>query len=386
MEIAERVQELTPSLTLSTSAKAKEMAAAGQNVISFGAGEPDFDTPEHIKVAAMGSLDAGFTKYTPSSGIMELREAIAEKLKVDNDLDFEPEQITVSCGAKHACLNALMATINPGEEVLIPAPYWLSYPEMVRIAGGVPIIIPTTAESDYKVTPDQFLEYMSPMTKMIIINSPGNPTGTVYNENELAALAEVALDEEILILSDEIYEKLVYAEAKHTSIASFSNEVYEQTITVNGFSKAYSMTGWRLGYTAAPKSAAKAINSMQSHSTSNPTSFAQKGALAAYKGPQECVEEMRVEYGKRRKSMVDLLDGIPTLSYVRPDGAFYVLVNISKAGMNSTEFADQLLQEEKVAVVPGLAFGDDHTVRLSYATSMENIEEGMKRLRRFLMG
>jgi aspartate aminotransferase len=386
MELADRVQELTPSLTLAVSAKAKQMVAEGQNVIGFGAGEPDFDTPEHIKVAAMGSLDAGFTKYTPAAGIMELREAIADKLREENLIEYTPEQITVSCGAKHACMNALMATINPGDEVLIPAPYWLSYPEMVRLCGGVPIIVPTTPESGYKIEPNQFLEYMSPLTKMIIINSPGNPTGTVYNENELAALAEVALDEEILILSDEIYEKLIYADAKHASIASFSNEVYEQTITVNGFSKAYSMTGWRLGYTAAPKDVAKAINSMQSHSTSNPTSFAQKGALAAYKGPQECVEEMRAEYERRRKFMLESLDGIPTLDYVRPDGAFYVLVNIAKTGMNSTEFTEKMLDEERVAAVPGLAFGDDQTIRLSYATSMENLEEGMKRLRRFLMG
>jgi len=386
MEISERVEQLTPSLTLAITAKAKQMKANGEDVISFGAGEPDFDTPEHIKVAAMGSLDAGFTKYTPSSGIPELREAIPEKLENDNLLKYTPEQITVSCGAKHALFNALLATINPGDEVLIPAPYWLSYPELVRLAGGEPIIVETTAESGYKITPEQFLENMSPMTKMIIINSPGNPTGAVYTENELAAIAEVALDEEILILSDEIYEKLIYGDAKHASIASFSNEVYEQTITVNGFSKAYSMTGWRLGYTAAPIDVAKAINSLQSHSTSNPTSFAQKGALAAYKGPQEPVEEMRVEYERRLKGICGLLDGIPTLEYVKPQGAFYVLVSIAKTGTGSVEFAEKLLEEEKVSVVPGIAFGDDSTVRLSYATSMDQIEEGIKRIRHFLMG
>lgn len=386
MEISERVEKLTPSLTLAVTAKAKQMKADGEDVISFGAGEPDFDTPEHIKVAAMGSLDAGFTKYTHSSGIPELRDAIADKLETENLLKYDPEQITVSCGAKHALFNALLATINPGDEVLIPAPYWLSYPEMVRLAGGEPIIVETTAETGYKITPDQFLENMSPMTKMIIINSPGNPTGAVYTENELAAIAEVALDEEILILSDEIYEKLIYGGAKHASIASFSNEVYEQTITVNGFSKAYSMTGWRLGYTAAPIDVAKAINSLQSHSTSNPTSFAQKGALAAYKGPQEPVEEMRAEYERRLKGICGLLDGIPTLEYVKPQGAFYVLVSIAKTGTGSVEFAEKLLEEEKVAVVPGIAFGDDSTVRLSYATSMDQIEEGIKRIRHFLMG
>jgi len=386
MEISQRVEQLTPSLTLAITAKAKKMKADGADIISLSAGEPDFDTPEHIKVAAMGSLDAGFTKYTPSSGIPELREAIAEKLEADNLLKYEPEQITVSCGAKHACFNALMAVLNPGDEVLIPAPYWLSYPEMVRLAGGEPIAVPTTAETGYKLTPDQFLENMSPLTKMIILNSPGNPTGAVYTENELAALAEVALDEEILILSDEIYEKLIYGDAKHASIASFSNEVYEQTITVNGFSKAYSMTGWRLGYTAAPKDVAKAINSMQSHSTSNPTSFAQKGALAAYKGPQEPVEEMRAEYERRLKATCELLDGIATLDYVKPQGAFYILVNVAKTGMDSLDFSEKLLEEEKVAVVPGTAFGDDNTVRISYATSLDQIEEGLKRIRHFLMG
>ncbi|MEM6821696.1 MAG: pyridoxal phosphate-dependent aminotransferase [Verrucomicrobiota bacterium] len=386
MEISERVEKLTPSLTLAVSAKAKKMQAEGLDVISFGAGEPDFDTPEHIKVAAMGSLDAGFTKYTPSSGIPELREAIAEKLEQENQLKYEPEQITVSCGAKQALFNGLLAVLNPGDEVLIPAPYWLSYPEMVRLAGGEPIIVPTTAENNYKITPDQFLENMSPLTKMIIINSPSNPTGTVYTENELAAIAEVALDEEIMIMSDEIYEKLIYGETKHASIASFSNEVYEQTITINGFSKAYSMTGWRLGYSAAPKDVAKAINSLQSHSTSNPTSFAQKGALAAYKGPQDCVDDMRSEYEQRLKATCNLLDGIPTLGYMRPQGAFYILVDIAKTGMDSVEFADKLLEEERVAVVPGVAFGDDSTVRLSYATSMDQIEDGIKRIRRFLMG
>jgi aspartate aminotransferase len=249
------------------------MKAEGLDVVGFGAGEPDFDTPEHIKAAAMGSLDAGFTKYTPSSGIPELRAAISEKLKADNNLSYEPSQIIVTCGAKHACFNAILATVNPGDEVLIPAPYWLSYPEMVRIAGGEPILVPTKAENSYKLTPELFREYMSPMTKLVILNSPGNPTGSVYSENELAALAEVALDEEIYILSDEIYEKLVYDDVKHSSIGSFSKDLYNLTLTVNGFSKPYAMTGWRLGYVAAPTGLAKVIDSIQSHSTSHPTSF-----------------------------------------------------------------------------------------------------------------
>lgn len=384
MDTAERVQKLTPSLTLAIDAKAKALKAKGVDVIGFGAGEPDMDTPEHIKAAAMGSLDAGFTKYTPSSGIPELREAIAEKLKRDNGLDYEPSQIIVTCGAKHACFNAFLATINPGDEVLIPAPYWLSYPEMVKLAGGEPVIVPTTAENNYKITPDLFREYTSPLTKMIVLNTPGNPTGTIYTENELAALVDVALDDDIQILSDEIYEKLVYDGAKHVSVAGFSNEVYESTIVVNGFSKPYAMTGWRLGYLAAPKNVAAKIDSLQSHSTSNPTSFAQKGALAAYKGPQDCVEEMRLEFDKRRLRMCELLDGISSLTYVKPQGAFYVMVDISRSGQSSVQFAEKLLEDQKVAVVPGVAFGDDNTIRLSYATSMENIEEGLKRLKKFV--
>lgn len=383
MEPSLRVQHLTPSLTLSIDAKAKAMKAEGIDVIGFGAGEPDFDTPEHIKAAAMGSLDAGFTKYTPAAGIPELRSAISEKLKADNGLDYSPSQVIVTCGAKHACYNALLATINPGEEVLIPAPYWLSYPEMVRLVGGEPYIVNTKASNSYKITPDEIREAISPQTRMLILNTPGNPTGSVYTENELAAIADVALDEDILILSDEIYEKLIYGNAKHVSIGSFSKDIYNQTITVNGFSKPYAMTGWRLGYVAAPPAIAKTIESLQSHSTSNPTSFAQKGALAAYKGPQECVTEMVAEYDKRRLRAMEILDTVPKLSYVKPEGAFYILVNISKTGLGSSEFADKLLADKKVAVVPGIAFGDDETIRISYATSMENIEEGLKRLAAF---
>jgi aspartate aminotransferase len=386
MEPSSRVQELTPSLTLAIDSKAKAMKAEGQNVIGFGAGEPDFDTPEHIKAAAMGSLDAGFTKYTPSSGIPELRAAISEKLKAENGLDYKPSQIIVTCGAKHACFNAMLATLDPGDEVIIPAPYWLSYPEMAKLVGAVPVIVPTKAENNYKITPEEFRDAMTPRTKMIIINSPGNPTGSVYTENELAGLADVALDEDILILSDEIYEKLIYDGVKHVSIATLSKDVYNLTLTVNGFSKPYAMTGWRLGYIAAPEGVAKAIDSLQSHSTSNPTSFAQKGALAAYKGSQDCVTQMVAEYDARRKLICGLLDAIPNLKYVKPQGAFYVLVDISATGQNSTQFAERLLDKQKVAVVPGVAFGDDKTVRLSYATSRANIEEGLKRIASFVAG
>jgi aspartate aminotransferase len=382
--LASRVTQLTPSLTLTIDSKAKAMKAEGIDIIGFGAGEPDFDTPEHIKAAAMGSLDAGFTKYTPAAGIPELRQAISDKLKADNNLEYKPTQIIVTNGAKHACLNVILATIEPGDEVIIPAPYWLSYPEMVKLAGGTPVCVSTLAENNYKITPQQFEEAMSPATRMIILNTPGNPTGTLYTKEELHALAEVALSEDILILSDEIYEKLTYDGHKHISIAGLSQEIYESTFTVNGFSKPYAMTGWRIGYVAAPEWATKAIESMQSHSTSNVNSFAQKGALAAYKGPQDCVVAMLKEYDTRRKKMMALLDAIPHLSYVKPQGAFYILVDISKTKLNSTDFAERLLDRQKVAVVPGIAFGDDRTIRLSYATSIENIETGIQRIAEFI--
>src|ERR1700758_2824290 len=281
MEISGRASQLTPSLTLSIDAKAKAMKAEGIDVCGFGAGEPDFDTPEHIKQAAIEALQAGFTKYTPSAGIPELRAAIAEKLAADNGLTYRASQIIVSNGAKHSCYNAVLATCQPGDEVIIPAPYWVSYPDMVRLAGAEPIFVQTKEENGWKITRDDFENAMTPRTKMIILNSPNNPTGAVYTREEIAGIAEVAAEEEILILSDEIYEKLVYNGHEHVSIASLGNEFYDLTITVNGFSKAYAMTGWRLGYLGAPEPIARAIDSIQSHVTSNPCSFAQKGALAA---------------------------------------------------------------------------------------------------------
>jgi len=384
MQLSSRVGELTPSLTLAIDSKAKAMKAEGIDVCSFGAGEPDFDTPDHIKAAALAALDGGFTKYTPSSGIPELRQAISEKFKADNGLDYSPSQVIVSNGAKHSCINAIMAVCDPGDEVIIPAPYWLSYPEMVRLAGAVPVIVETTAENHYKITAEDFENAMTPKTKMIILNTPGNPTGSVYTKEELRALAEVAAEEEIYILSDEIYEKLVYEGAEHVSIASLLPEAYDLTITVNGFSKAYSMTGWRLGYLGAPEKIAKAIDSMQSHSTSNPCSFAQKGGLAALKGDQQGVIDMREEFNIRREYMMDRIDAIPGLSAVRPLGAFYVLASIAKFDLSSTNFADRLLSKASVAVVPGIAFGDDKTFRLSYATSLDVIKKGLDRIEEFV--
>lgn len=380
MELSERVKTLSPSITLEITSKAKKMKADGIDVCGFAGGEPDFDTPDHIKQAAKDALDQGITKYTPNAGIPELRTAIAEKLLADNNVAYDPTQVVVSSGAKHSCTNAILATCGPGDEVIIPAPYWLSYPEMVRVAGATPVIVETTAESGWKITPKQFEDAMSPRTKMIILNSPGNPTGAVYTRDELEALGEVALEEDILILSDEIYEKLVYDDAQHVSIASLSEDLYKLTITVNGFSKAYSMTGWRLGYLAAPADAAAAINSLQSHMTSNATSFAQMGALAALKGDQQIIEDMRMEFDIRRRYMLSRLEAIPKLSVIRPQGAFYVLADISKSELGSQNFADSLLSKANVAVIPGAAFGADHTIRLSYTCGMDVLKKGLDRL------
>ncbi len=385
MEPANIAKKITPSLTLAIDSKAKALKAEGKDICGFGAGEPDFDTPDHIKLAAAQALAEGFTKYTPSSGIPELRQAISEKFKVDNGVDYKPNQIIVSCGAKHSVYNALLATCNPGDEVVIPAPYWVSYPEMVKLVGAEPYIVKTSAANNYKMTPEELQAAISPSTKMVILNSPGNPTGSVYTENELAALVEVAMEDDLYILSDEIYEKIVYDDAKHFSIASMSKKVYEHTITVNGFSKSYAMTGWRLGYLAASDAIAKAIDSIQSHSTSNPTSFAQKGAVAALRESQDCVNEMLKAFTSRRKLMYEGLTSLPGVNCVKPMGAFYMLPDISSFGMTSTQFCEALLEQALVAAVPGIAFGDDRVIRLSYACSTENIEKGVSRLKDFCM-
>ncbi|MCX6974269.1 MAG: pyridoxal phosphate-dependent aminotransferase [bacterium] len=383
METATRLKLLTPSLTLAVDSKAKAMKAEGIEVFGFGAGEPDMDTPEHIKAAAITALQQGRTKYTPSAGIPELRQAISQKFLKDNGLDYKSSQVIVSNGAKQSCFNAIAAVVNEGDEVIIPAPYWLSYPEMVRLVGGQPVIVETREENNWKLTAEDFENAMTPRTKMIIINSPGNPTGSVYTRDELRALAEVAAEEDIFILSDEIYEKLTYDGAEHISIASISPEAYDLTITVNGFSKAYAMTGWRLGYLAAPEPIARAIDSMQSHMTSNACSFAQYGGLAALTSDQQCVVDMREEFDIRRQYMFERLTQIPGVTAVRPQGAFYVLANIGALGIKSQNFADRLLSKANVAIVPGIAFGDDRTVRLSYATSLDIIKSGVDRIEEF---
>ena len=378
-----RANSLSPSLTLSIDSKAKAMKAEGIDVCGFAAGEPDSDTPEHIKAAAADALARGMTKYTPSSGIPELRQAIAEKFAADNQIEYKPSQIIVSNGAKQSCFNAILATCEPGDEVVIPSPYWLSYPEMVRIAGADPVFVQTREQNGWKMTAEEFENAMTPRTKMVIINTPGNPTGSVYTREELEKIVEVAAEEDILILSDEIYEKLVYDGTRHVSVASLSDEAYKLAITVNGFSKAYAMTGWRLGYLGAPEPVAKAIDSIQSHSTSNPCSFAQYGGLAALRGDQEPVANMREEFEGRRDYMFDRLSAISQITAVKPLGAFYILANISRLSLTSQNFADRLLSKANVAVVPGAAFGDDRTIRLSYATSLDIIKKGMDRFEDF---
>lgn len=383
-KISTKAASLTPSLTLSIDAKAKALKAQGEDVVGFGAGEPDFDTPQHIKEAAAKALSEGFTKYTPSSGIPELRQAIADKFKQEYGLEYKPSQIIVSCGGKHSCFNVIFATCEEGDEVIIPSPYWLSYPEMVKLAGAKPVIIETTDKTEFKVTPEQLRAAITPRTRLFILNSPSNPTGTVYTPEEIKALGDICVEKGILIMSDEIYDKLVYDGAVHKSVATFSKAHYEHTIIVHGFSKAYSMTGWRLGYLAAPEPIAKAIDAVQSHSTSNPTSFAQKGALAALKGPQDHLKIWLEEYSKRRMYAWQRLNSMPGISCVNAKGAFYLFPNISGTGLKSTEFCAKLLEQEKVAAVPGIAFGADDYIRISYATSMTNIEKGLDRMERFV--
>jgi aspartate aminotransferase len=385
-KISKAAASLSPSLTLAIDAKAKAMKAAGEDVVGFGAGEPDFDTPQHIKDAAAKALAAGFTKYTPSSGIPELREAIAEKFKRENGLDYKPSQVIVSNGGKHSCYNTIVATCEAGDEVIIPAPYWLSYPEMVKLAGAKPVIIQTSDKMEFKVTPEQLRAAITPNTRLFILNSPSNPTGSVYTPEEIKALGDICVEKNVLIMSDEIYEHLLYDGAKVKSVASFSPAHFEHTIIVHGFAKAWSMTGWRLGFLAAPEPIAKAIDAVQSHSTSNPCSFAQKGGVAALTGPQDHLPKWLAEFDKRRRFAQTKLNSIPGISCVNAKGAFYLFPNISKTGLKSSEFCAKLLEAEKVAAVPGIAFGADDYIRLSYATGMANIEKGLERLEKFCKG
>ena len=384
IKLAARVGEVTPSITLAIAAKAKAMKAEGIDVCSLSTGEPDFDTPEHIKAAAKEALDAGKTKYGPVAGEPQLKAAIARKLQSDNNLNYQPENILVTNGGKHSLYNLMMAAIDPGDEVIIPAPYWLSYPEMVKLASGKPVIVRTDASTGYKITPEQLSRAITPKTKLFVLNSPSNPTGMVYTRAEIKALAEVIVDRDILVVADEIYEKIIYDGAQHVSIGSLGKEIFDRTLISSGFAKAYSMTGWRVGYLAGPIELIKATSTIQGHSTSNVCTFAQYGAISALESSQESVEKMRQAFAQRRQVIFELLDAVPGISCIKPDGAFYMFVNISKTGMNSLEFCDAFLEQQQVAVIPGIAFGADDHIRLSYATDLGTIKKAVERLDKFV--
>jgi len=388
MKLAKRTGLISPSPTLAITAKAKQMKAQGIDVIGFGAGEPDFDTPLYIKEAAKVSIDAGFTKYTPTSGTEELKKAVCQKLRQDNSLEYETSQVIISCGAKHSLFNAIMCACDKGDEVILPSPYWVTYLEQIKLSGAKPVIIETEEKHGFKLLHKTIRHAVTPRTKCLILNSPANPTGMVYSKDELRTIAELAVKNGFLVISDEVYEKLIY-EGTHTSIASFGKEIKDLTIVINGVSKSYSMTGWRIGYAAGPKNIISAMANLQDHSTSNPASISQKAALAALAGKDADLHKMVAEFKARRDYMVDKLNLIPGLSCLKPQGAFYAFPNISKLigrkirGQKITgsmSLTEVLLNEAKVAVIPGLAFGADRYIRLSYATSMDNIKEGLKRI------
>ncbi len=389
LKLAKRMGDVKESPTLAITAKAKAMKAKGWDVIDFGAGEPDFDTPDNIKDAAIRAIKSGFTKYTAVGGTDELKDAVINKFKRDGNLEYTREEILVSCGGKQSFFNLSLAFFEKGDEVIIPAPFWVSYPVMVAISGATPVIVPALEENGFKITPDEFENAITSSTKAVVINSPSNPTGATYLPEELKAIADIAVKKGVFIISDEIYEKLCYDNHPFVSIASFSEEIKRNTIVLNGVSKTYSMTGWRIGYAAGPKELIKAMTNIQSQSTSNPASISQKAAVEAMSGPQDAVEEMRMEFDKRRKVIANGLNAIKGIRCMLPPGSFYVFPNISKllkkrfngrVVNSSSDFADFLLEEAEVAVVPGEAFGCEGHIRMSYATSMENIREGVKRI------
>jgi aspartate aminotransferase len=389
MRFAKRVERIQPSPTLAITAKAAALRTEGRDVISFGAGEPDFDTPANIRDAAIGSIQDGFTRYTPVGGIPELKDAIIEKLRRDNGLAYTRPEIVVSCGAKHVLYNLAQALFEEGDEVIIPSPYWVSYPDIVLLAGATPVILETEGGDGFKVTPDRLEETITARTKALVLNSPSNPTGATYTFDELKALAEVIVRKDILVISDEIYEKIVYDEFPFSGIAMVGEEVRDRSIVVNGVSKAYAMTGWRIGYAAGPEDIISAMTKIQSQNTSNPTSISQKAAVEALNGDQSAVGEMVEAFAQRRDYIVAALGGMAGISCFNPEGAFYVFPDVSalygktyggSVITGSASFAEYLLDGANVAVVPGVAFGSDAHIRLSYATSMENIREGISRI------
>jgi aspartate aminotransferase len=389
MKLAKRTQAIKPSPTLAMNAKATALKAAGEDITNFGVGEPDFDTPDNIKEAAIQALREGFTKYTAAGGIDTLKSAIIDKFKKDNNLSYEKNEILVSCGAKHSLYNIAEALFDPGDEVIIPAPYWVTYPDQVLLNDATPVIVETTEENSFMVDADALREKLTARTKALILNSPSNPTGLAYDRATLEGIAALAIEHDFYVISDEIYEKLVYDGFKHISIASLGQEIKERTVVVNGLSKSHSMTGWRIGFTGGPADITKAMTNIQSQSTSNATSFAQKASVEALNGPQDFIATMVKEFDIRRKYMIDRLNNIDGVTCKTPVGAFYAFPNISscfgkKSGDrkidNSLDLSTYLLEEAKVALVPGSAFGDDKYIRLSYATSMENIKKGLDRI------
>ncbi|MCL6616419.1 MAG: pyridoxal phosphate-dependent aminotransferase [Anoxybacillus ayderensis] len=389
MKLAKRVAALTPSSTLAITAKAKELKAAGHDVIGLGAGEPDFNTPQHIMEAAVKAMYDGHTKYTPSGGLATLKQEIIKKFQQDQQLDYKPSEIIVCVGAKHALYTLFQVILDEGDEVIIPTPYWVSYPEQVKLAGGVPVYVEGLEQNEFKITPEQLEQAITNRTKAVIINSPSNPTGVIYTKEELQALGEVCLAHDILIVSDEIYEKLVYGGDEHVSIAQLSPELKKQTIIINGVSKSHSMTGWRIGYAAGDADIIRAMTDLASHSTSNPTSIAQYAAIAAYSGPQEPVEHMRQAFEQRLNIIYDRLIQIPGFSCVKPQGAFYLFPNAKEAATmtgyeNVDAFVEALLEEAKVALVPGSGFGAPNNVRLSYATSLDLLHKALDRIETFI--
>ncbi len=382
--LAERLQKINPSSTLAITSKAKKLKAEGKDVVSFAAGEPDFDTPDFIKAAAIQAIQEGFTKYTPTTGIPELKTAICKKFQQDNGLTYAPSQVVVSCGAKHSIFNALFVLVEKGDEVLIPSPYWVSYPEMVNLCEAKPRFIKTLPENKFKITVAELERTISTKTKVLILNSPSNPTGCVYTKEELEAIAKICVAKKIFVISDEIYEKILFDGHTHVSIASFGKEIYDLTITVNGLSKSHSMTGWRIGYLAGPQDVVEAISKFQDHSTSNPASISQKAAVAALNAPDDFAVKMCAEFEKRRDYIVQRLSAIKQLKVVRPEGAFYVFCGIKGIKLDSMPFATRLLDEALVAVIPGESFGWDEFVRLSFATSIEQIEKGVSRIEEWI--
>jgi len=381
MNLSSRVKSVSPSLTLAITAKAKKMKASGIDVVGFGSGEPDFDTPDNIKDAAIKSIQNGFTKYTPESGIDELKKAVCDKFLKDNNLTYQISQVVVSCGAKHSLYNIIQAICGKGDEVIMPSPYWLSYPEMTRLADAEPRFIKTDETSGFKMSLSGFKKAITKRTKAVIINSPSNPTGCVYSKKELSQIGEIAVEKKVLIISDEIYEKIIFDGNAHVSIASLGERIFKNTVVVNGVSKSSAMTGWRIGYLASPDNElVQAIKNIQSHSTSNPTSISQIAALEALKNSGTIINDMVREFEKRRDYIVQRINSINGLSCIKPEGAFYLFCRIDKKGLSSMELTDRLLDEARVAVVPGKVFGSDSHIRLSFATSMENIKKGMDRI------